>query len=521
MLSEDLQKAILFVLESAPDAMIIVDAGGRIVVVNGQVEELFGYAREELISKPIEVLVPARFHDRHVGLRAAYSADPHRRAMRNDMTLAAVRKDGTEFPVEISLSPMKTEEGMLVAAAIRDVTERKETEERLRRQEEELQHRRQLESIGRLAAGVAHDFNNLLTGIIGTAEDLAMSFAQDDPRTVEIATIRMLADRAAVLTRQLLAYGRRQIIDPKILNLNGVVLGLAGLLKQLVREDVEFTTQLDPALKSVKVDPGQFQQVIINLVTNARDAIEGKGQITLQTANVQMDRTGSTKMDIAPGAYILMSVSDTGCGMSPEVAERIFDPFFTTKEVGKGSGLGLSTVYGIVKQNRGTIMVYSHLRLGTTFKVYLPAASDSNGVGSVADSEGPTSEIPRGSETILVAEDEPVVSDYVIKALRSLGYNVLLGQSGKQAVTIFEDNAGRVDLLLTDVIMPGMNGRELADQLWRRKPDLRVLYMSGYPADVIAQHGILIDGVKFLEKPFTLMQLAHKARRVLDFAKPV
>jgi len=389
----------------------------------------------------------------------------------------------------------------------RDVTE-------LKRLEEQLRQAQKMEAVGRLAGGVAHDFNNLLTAILGSTELLLGGLPGANPLREDAEEIRRAAERAAALTRQLLAYSRRQVLKPEPLNLNTVVAEMDRLLRRLIGEDVVLVTALAPDLGTVRADPGQIEQVIVNLALNARDAMPQGGRLSVATTNIELDPAYvGDHAGAKAGPFVLLTVTDTGTGMDPETTAHLFEPFFTTKEVGKGTGLGLATVYGIVKQSGGYITVYSEPGQGTSFKIYLPRVPEASPVP-----KGPTAprESTRGTETILVVEDEPAVRSLSRRALEGSGYTVLAAATGADALELAERHDGPIDLLVTDVVMPGMSGRELAEQLAPRRPGLRVLYMSGYPGDAVVQRGGLAAGVAFLQKPFTPDGLARQVRAVLD-----
>jgi nitrogen-specific signal transduction histidine kinase/ActR/RegA family two-component response regulator len=393
-------------------------------------------------------------------------------------------------------------EGIIV-----DVTERKQLET-------QLQQSRKMEAVGRLAGGIAHDFNNLLTIITGYT-DLALSRSSVplELRT-DIERIENAAGRAAALVRQLLAFSRKQVLQPKTLDLNGIVVNMDKLLRRLIDDNIEMVTQVEENLGKVKADPAQIEQVIMNLVVNARDAMPKGGRLTLETCNVDLDANYAVDhVSVKPGPYIMLAVSDTGVGMDAETVAHIFEPFYTTKESGRGTGLGLSTVYGIVKQSGGYIWVYSELGKGSTFKVYLPRVEEE------LEELGPertVSREERGTGTILLVEDEEAVRELVQSILAGRGYNVLVADSPWQAEEVASKYAGEINLLLTDVVMPGRSGRELAARITARRPNIRVLYMSGYTENVVTSGGLLEEGLAFLQKPFSPKALLHKIREVLS-----
>jgi len=395
-----------------------------------------------------------------------------------------------------------------------DLAERKRAEEALRQSEEQLRQVQKLEAVGQLAGGIAHDFNNLLTVINGYTEIALMTLPANDPMRRSVKEIKKAGDRAAALTRQLLAFSRKQILQPKILDLNSLVTDMGKLLRRLIPESVEFITLLRPEIGQINADPGQVEQVLMNLVVNARDAMPQGGKIIIETANVEIDEEFAARYaSISAGAYVMLSVSDTGCGIDVETQKHIFEPFFTTKEVDKGTGLGLATVYGIVKQSGGSIWVDSEVGVGSTFKVYLPWHRAEREI-----SDGISLPIvePSGSETILLVEDEETVRGLARHILESSGYKVLEAGLGTEALSICEQYDEPIHALLTDVVMPRMSGPELALALAERQTEIPVLYMSGYTDDAIVNHGVLDPGTHFLEKPFTPDSLLRMIRHVLD-----
>jgi two-component system cell cycle sensor histidine kinase/response regulator CckA len=386
--------------------------------------------------------------------------------------------------------------------------------EELSRTQEQLTQARKMEAVGRLAGGIAHDFNNLLTVMIGRSQLLLRRLGAQDPVRRDIELMEQTADRAADLTRQLLAFSRKQVLQPTVLDLNAVVANMAEMLRRLIGEDIALVTALDPALGHVKADLGQIEQIVMNLAANARDAMSKGGRLTLETANAELDVAYARHhVDVRPGPHVMLAVSDTGIGMTPETQAQIFEPFFTTKGPGVGTGLGLATVYGIVKQSGGHIWVYSEPGRGTTFKIYLPRVQEA--VDPSAARPG-LPESARGYETILLVEDELAVRELARDVLRAHGYTVLEARHGREALRISERHSGPIHLMLTDVVMPEMSGQELANRLAALRPTMPVVYMSGYTDAAVVHHGVLDPGTIFLQKPFTPDALARKIRQVLN-----
>jgi PAS domain S-box-containing protein len=529
-------------LEAAPDGLVIIDDAGRIRFVSRQAEALFGYGREELLGEPLEILLPERARAVHPGHRAAFSVDPMTRSMAPGLDPAGRRKDGSLFPVGVSLSSLETDQGVLVLAAVRDITDRQRFEgERGRREaaivgekrdeeqallEAQLHQAQRLESIGQLAGGVAHDFNNLLAGIMnyahlvstGLQEEVTQRSLSDVEAFVTIAQdvdeITKVAKRAAMLTRQLLIFSRRTVVQPEVLELNGVVEEMATLLRTTIGEHVELRMVFAPDLPLIKADRGQMDQVFMNLAVNARDAMPGGGELKIQTATFDVDEHYARLHAITPGVYVRLTVSDTGTGMSPEVAARSFEPFFTTKSV-EGSGLGLATVYGIVTQAGGDVAIDTELGLGTTVRITLPVTADAKAVHRGARPSVPLS---AKGETVLLVEDEAIVREPAGRMLLRHGYTVLSAANAQEALVIVREHPGRIDLLLTDVVMPGRSGKELSVDVAELRPTTKVLFMSGYSQDVIAHQGVLEEGVQLIEKPFTGDDLLRKVRDVLEGA---
>jgi two-component system cell cycle sensor histidine kinase/response regulator CckA len=516
-------------IEAAPDAVVCVDASGRIVLVNAQTERLFGYGREELVGQPVEILVPEATRASHPAHRAAYVADPQSRPMGAGLDLTGRRRDGSTFPVEISLSAIDTGEGILVSAAVRDVTERRELQaerERLKTQaerdrlERQLHQSQRLESLGQLAGGVAHDFNNLLAVISNYAafvrEEIASKAPEGEWQSVreDIGQIERAAERAAGLTHQLLAFARRDVVHPRALNLNQVIEGVQQLLVRTLGEHVELSTDLAAGLRPVLADPGQIEQVLVNLAVNARDAMPAGGRLIIATAGTSLDANdASSRVGLTPGRYISLKVSDTGTGMPQAVIDRAFEPFFTTKAKGEGTGLGLATVYGIITQAGGYVQIYSEPGLGTAFTILLPETSRPFQGSALVPPQA-----ARGGtgETVLVVEDEAAVRELTRRILAGHGYKVITAVNGLDAIEIATRHPGHIDVLLTDVVMPQMLGREAAERIRALCPTVLVLFMSGYSHGVLDTQGVLEPGVNLIEKPFTEASLLAKLREVLS-----
>ena len=492
-------------LEAAPDAVVGVDSEGRIVMVNGQAVQLFGYDREELLGQPVEILVPDTVKELHPGHRARYFAEPTTRPMGAGLKLAGRRRDGSEFPAEISLSTLELDEGLIVSAAVRDVSDRK----RIEAEREQLKARQseRLEILGQLAGGIAHDFNNLLALILSYGRFVAKEVAHDKDLSDDVAEIIAAAERAAALTRQLLIFGRRDVVRPEVLDLNEIVHSMEKILRRTIGEHIELRTEFAPGAANIVADPGQIEQVILNLSLNARDAMPGGGLLLLRTETVLQDRPPGG----APSKpQVRLTVSDTGVGMPPEVRTRVFEPFFTTKPKGHGTGLGLATVYSIVSQAGGQIEIYSEEGKGTVFKVSFPVAEALAGRADGEDQPVPAS----GGQTVLVVEDEVGVREITARILREHGYDVVAADGPAEALELCRAGEVAVDLLVTDVVMPTMSGRDLAEQVKQIRPDLPVVFISGYSHDVIAHQGVLEPGVLLVEKPFTdqaLLRTVHRA----------
>jgi PAS domain S-box-containing protein len=624
-------------IDAAPDGIVIANQEGKIVLVNLQAERMFGYQRAALLSQPVEILVPERFRGKHRFHRAGYMSNPGLRPMGAGLELFGLRSDGTEFPVEISLSPHKTEEGVLVSSTIRDVTQRKRVEDALRQSEasfrsilegtygvyraspdgsilmansalvlilgydsekellslnlaadvfqpreyscedfnqpgsrkqlarvekhwrrkdgrvvtvelsgrpvhdeqgnllyfevlvedvsrqrdvdHRLRHVQKMEAIGRLAGGISHDFNNVLGVITGYSEMLLDKVASDAKLSGLVAQLLKAAARGATLTRQLQAFSRQQVLEPRVINILEHIKGIEDLLRRVLGEDIRLTVASGGKPVHLRADPTQLEQVIMNLVVNARDAMPDGGVLSIEISDAHFDQDYCKHVpEVRPGDYVCIAITDSGCGMSPEVLSRIFEPFFTTKESGKGTGLGLATVYGIVKQSAGHISVYSEVGHGTTFKIYLPLSEEAV---SKPELDSLDAVVPRGTEIILFVEDEPSLRELAHHYLSDKGYSVMVASEAESALVAAENSSNTIDLLLTDVILPGSNGIHLAQRLAKNYPAMRVLFISGYTADTIVHHVGPGSNSAFLSKPFSLPVLARKIRAILDSPQPV
>jgi PAS domain S-box-containing protein len=486
------------VIEASFDG-IDITVEGVIKEANRGFAEMFGYSIEEVIGRPTLDFV------------AEESAEVVGQRVSNDVEgtyeLIGKRKDGTRIMLEATARTHNVGERRGRLTALRDVTEKRLLEEQFRQAQK-------MEAVGRLAGGVAHDFNNLLTVITSCTELLLQDTGDNDPRQDDLQEIRKAAAGAASLTRQLLVFSRQQVIEPRIVAMDEVVSTAEKMLQRLIGEDVELVTVLPGHPSTVKIDPGQLEQVIMNLAVNARDAMPEGGRLTIETSVIELDEAYARAHSATAGRFALLTVSDTGTGMTEQTRARMFEPFFTTKETGKGTGLGLATVYGIVKQNGGFIWVYTEVGQGTTFKIYLPWRSEAPDRRKSATPIGSLA----GIETILLAEDAPALRSTARKILQRYGYKILEASEGKTALELASQCDGPIHLLLTDVVMPGMSGRELAERLTSTRPGVKVLYMSGYTDDAVVRHGVLGPGIAYLQKPFTPESLGRKLREVLDSA---
>ncbi|HYT90891.1 MAG TPA: response regulator [Gemmataceae bacterium] len=494
-------------LDSIGDAVIATDADGRVSFMNPVAESLTGWRREEAYGLPLKSVFRTVEQPPRDGAEGQLPGlFKHTRLM---------SRQGVESPIDNRATPVRDARGKIRGAVLvfRDVSERVKAEESLRRAEEELRQAQKMEAVGRLAGGVAHDINNMMTIVMGYGETAVAQMKPDDPLRGMVEEMRRAGERSAAITRQLLAFCRKQLLNPVVVNLGTVVAGAEKLLRRLIGEDVQLVSVCAPDVGCVKADPGQLEQILLNLAINARDAMPQGGKLSIEVRNADLEEACPPQSAPGqPGAYLLLAVSDTGCGMNEATRARAFEPFFTTKEEGRGTGLGLATVYGIVKQSGGHIYVHSEPGRGTTFKIYLPRVSAS---GNFSPAQAPAG-APRGHETVMLVEDDDGVRALTRAILRQYGYTVLEAANGPEALRQCRERAEPVHLLLTDAIMPHMSGRILAERLTAQSPTTRVLFMSGYTEDSVLRHGVQAAQVPFIQKPFTAHALALKVREALD-----
>jgi two-component system cell cycle sensor histidine kinase/response regulator CckA len=502
------QQQLAMIFDASPEA-IALESNERLSYVNPAYARLYGYGHPgELVGLHVSTILAPESVERMLEMgRARVRGE----AVPTSYEFTGLRRDGSRVEIAISISSAKVGERSFIISIERDITQHRQLEAQLRQSQ-------RMEAVGRLAGGIAHDFNNLLTAISGFGQLTLEALPPEDPLRRNLEEIHRAADRAAGLTRQLLAFSRQQILKPRVLDLNGVVGETLEMLRRVIGEDIAIETDLAPDLGRIRADPGSMVQVLMNLAVNARDAMPQGGRLRLRTANQTLtSQEGAGAFEVRAGEYVALEIADTGTGMTPEILMHIFDPFFTTKEVGKGTGLGLSTVYGIVKQSGGYIWAKSEPGLGARFHLYLPRVDEAvEKSGPAVDLAAP---VARGEETVLVVEDEAAVRALVRTILRSRGYQVLVAGNGREALERIADFEGTIDLLLTDVVMPEMSGRDLAELVVARHPEIQVLYMSGYTTDVISEGGLLEPGVNFLQKPFGPDLLGQTVRQLLDGAR--
>jgi two-component system, cell cycle sensor histidine kinase and response regulator CckA len=496
------------ITENAADMIAVVGADGRRIYNSPSYARILGYTSDELDSTvPLSQVHP---DDQEKVTQAASEALANGVGKRIEYRM--MHKDGTWRTLESTASTISgtTEVPGKLVIVNRDITGRRQLEDQFRQSQK-------MEAVGRLSGGIAHDFNNLLGLIIGYAEILQEQIGPDEAQRSSVEEILNAGRRAAALTRQLLAFSRQQVLEPKVLDLNAVIVDVKKMLDRMIGEDVQMTTRLDPNLSHIKTDQGQIEQVLMNLAVNARDAMPGGGKLVIETQNTQIDDAFARRYPypVQTGPYVLLTVSDSGVGMDAATQARVFEPFFTTKEKGKGTGLGLSTVYGVVKQSGGYIDIQSELGVGTTFKIYLPRVEAAVETGGDALPQG-VKDSQQGAETILVVEDEEALRKLARNILAAYGYTVLEAEDGPHALEISKRFRGAINLMLTDVIMPGMNGPSLAQQITQQRPEIKVVYMSGYTGQVFNKDAVLNPGSIFVQKPFTREALAKKIREALD-----
>ncbi len=506
------------IVDSALDAVITIDEQGLVTGWDGQAQALFGWSRDEMIGRSLaDTVIPPQHREGHRNGMARFLTTGEHAILGRRVEMPALHRDGREFPVELAVSYIRAGDRHIFSAFVRDITGRKVSERALQETGAQLRQAQKMEAVGQLAGGVAHDFNNLLTSIIGHSELMLDELASGDRLRPDLVEIHRAANRAARLTSQLLAFSRKQVIEPRVLDLNAAVEGVAVMLRRLIGEHIEIVTEFEPQLWGVLADPGQLEQVIVNLAVNARDAMLEGGRLRIETSNVVLDEAflrdhpGSVA-----GPHVLLAVHDEGVGMDPETQAHIFEPFFTTKDKSKGTGLGLATVYGIVKQSRGYVGVESARGQGTSMRVYLPKAAETGDAPPVVVEERPA----EGTGTILLVEDEEALRRLTRRILARAGYFVIDARDAEEAIRRSQEHQEPIDLLLTDVVMAGGSGPRLAETLRPLRPKMRVLFMSGYSDEDIIQQGVLQQGVDYLQKPFTIGTLTRKVREVMQRPAP-
>jgi len=501
------------VLDTAIDGIILIDASGTVSMFNPACERLFGYAAAEVVGQNVKMLMPPPYREEHDGYLDNYARTGERKIIGIGREVVGQRKDGTTFPMDLSVGEVAHGGAPIFVGIIHDLSDRKQAEE-------QLVQAQKMEAVGQLSGGIAHDFNNLLTAIIGSAEFLSdgLKARPDLQKFAEV--IITSGERGAELTRRLLAFSRRQVLEPVEIDCNRLVGGIVDMLRRMLRENIEIQASFHDDTWQAYADAAQMESALLNLALNAQDAMPEGGRITITTANLTLnEQYRDLHPEVRSGDYVMVAVTDTGHGMPPEVVERAFEPFFTTKEVGRGSGLGLSMVYGFVKQSEGHVSLYSEPSLGTTVRLYLPAILTDKGAFA-ATSPGDDGNLPTGTETVLVAEDDPLVRSYAVSCLESLGYSAVAAATGREALAHLVQGL-KPDLLFTDIVMPGgMNGWQLAVQAQRLHPDLKLIFASGYALDTLSTGGHLPTGAVFLNKPYRKAVLAQRLRETLDRARP-
>jgi PAS domain S-box-containing protein len=504
----DSEARLRTMIDTAVDGIIIIDAQGTVQLYNAACERLFGYGTQEVVGQNVKMLMPSPYHEQHDGYIKSYRETGVRKIIGIGREVVGRRKDGSTFPMELSVGETRQDGAPVFVGMIHDVTDRKHAEDSLR-------HAHKMEAIGQLTGGVAHDFNNLLTVILGNLEMLEARMEREEQREI-LQEAQEAAELGAQLTDRLLAFARRQPLEHRTIDLNELVTGMSELLHRTLGEDIKISTVMTGGIWPTVTDPGQVENALLNLAINARDAMPGGGTLTVETANVDLDEAYvAQEIDVAPGPYVKMTVSDNGEGMPPEVRERAFEPFFTTKQTGSGTGLGLSMIYGFAKQSGGHLTIYSEPGHGTAVSLYLPRVQPDAGPGEPAAPGSDTQILGRG-ETVLVVEDDARVRRVSVSRLKELGYHVLEADSGPAALDLLAEQRS-VDLIFTDLVMPGgMTGSDLAREVRRRHPGMKILFTSGYAGEAIKQNGALDEDAVILRKPYKKVDLARRIRSVLD-----
>ncbi len=518
------EKRLSEIIDFLPDATFAIDREGKVIAWNRAIQELFGVTAEKMLGKG-NYEYALYFYGTRRPMLLDLIFEPNKELeekflyiKRDGLTLVAETTaviHGKRLSLWGKAVPLFNNKGDIAGAieSIRDITDIKQAEEERSKLKEQLFQSQKMETVGLLAGGVAHDFNNLLTPILGYSEILMRNFSKEDPRYMKLDHIRQAATLARGLTRRLLAFGRKQVLELRLLNLGEFVYEFEPILHRTIRENILIKISIQPSLGLVRADKGQMEQVLLNLAVNAQDAMPSGGSLAIEAQNVIIDESYvDTHLEVTPGPYVMLSVTDTGIGMDAQTQEHIFEPFFTTKELGRGTGLGLSTVYGIIKQHSGSISVYSERGQGSIFRIYLPRAVEER---EKKEQQTESAIIEQGTGVVLVVEDNKTVRALVCKMLEGLGYSVVTAENEDQCIEAAKKYPGGINLLLTDVIMPKLNGKELFEVLKRDYPDLKVLFMSGYPGNIIGSHGVLDNDTNFLQKPFTLAALSQKIRKVL------
>jgi PAS domain S-box-containing protein len=494
------------VLNHTVHGIVGIDEKGIVTLFNRAAEDIFHRAAPEMIGANVKMLMPEPYQSEHDGYISNFLRTGEAKVIGRPRRVLGLRKDASTFPIDLTVTEFLLEGRRHFVGIVEDISEKQKLEA-------QFHQAQKLEAVGQLAGGVAHDFNNLLTIISGYGEMILSDLPAGHELRSCVEPILEAGARAAALTSQLLAFSRRTVLEPKLLDLNVVVCDMEGMLQRLLGEDIVLSASLDPKIGFVKVDPGQLGQILMNLAVNARDAMPRGGLLTIETRAVELDGPPrNTHAECQPGRHVMLVLTDSGTGISPDVKAHIFEPFFTTKGVGKGTGLGLAVVLGIVRQSGGSIEVYSQPGAGTTFEICFPAADQP----ATASSKTEPAIDPRGAETVLLVEDDEAVRRFALRSLQSHGYRILQAGDARQAMDVANQHQGRIDLLATDLVMPLMSGRELAQTLQPKFPGMKVLYLSGYTDDAMVRHGILHFDVNFLQKPFTPSSLANKVRQVLD-----